>query len=557
MPLGISGRLLVSAVMVVLGGGLLGAAAAGPKRPHSGAVRTREGGTFRIAATTYDSVDPARAGFWWAELATCALLVRYPDKPPPAGSRIVPEAAADYPSVSRDGLTYTFRIRKRIRFNTGTRVTAANYAREIDRVLSPDEQSTAAGFIDDIAGARAVEEGKKGHAAGVQARGNVLSIRLTKRLGDFVTRLALPPLCPVPLAYPTKPEGIDVPPPGSGPYYIAMWARDHELVLKRNRFYRGGRPHHVAQFVTTIGDDPDTITREIDRSQVDWGCGFNFGCSGGDVPTQAAGDLGKKYGVNRRRFFARPEDTIFYLALNTQRPLFRNNPALRRAVNFALDRPALVRARGSYSGFPSDGYLPQGVPGASDVHPYPLRRANVVRARALARGHTRGGVAVLYASDSDVQTTQAHIVQRDLKQIGVRVAIEQYPFPVLLEKEGKRGEPFDMTFGGWNGEWLDPIWFINGLLDGRTITKEGNTNLSYFDVPQYNRRMARASRLSGPSRYRAYGRLALDLAKNAAPLAVWGTRNTRLLVSNRVGCIVFNGYANAGGGLDLAAACLK
>ena len=339
MPLGISGRLLVSALMVVLGGGLLGAAAAGPKRSHNGAVRTREGGTFRIAATTYDSVDPARAGFWWAELATCALLVRYPDKPPPAGNRIVPEAAADYPSVSSDGLTYTFRIRKGIRFNTGTRVTAANYAREIDRVLSPDEKSFAAGFIDDIAGARAVEEGRKGHAAGVHARGNVLSIRLTKRLGDFVTRLALPPLCPVPLAYPTKPEGIDMPPPGSGPYYIATWTRDHDLVLKRNRFYRGGRPHHVAQFVTTIGDDPDTITREIDRSQVDWGCGFNFGCSGGDVPTQAAGDLGKKYGVNRRRFFARPEDTIFYLALNTQRRLFRNNPALRRAVNFALDRP--------------------------------------------------------------------------------------------------------------------------------------------------------------------------------------------------------------------------
>ena len=114
-----------------------------------------------------------------------------------------------------------------------------------------------------------------------------------------------------------------------------------------------------------------------------------------------------------------------------------------------------------------------------------------------------------------------------------------------------------MTFGGWNGEWLDPSWFINGLLDGRTITKKGNTNLSYFDVPRYNRRMARASRLSGPSRYRTYGQLALDLAEHAAPLAVWGTRNTRLLVSNRVGCIVFNGYANAGDGLDLAAACLK
>ena len=551
MPFGTSGRrLLASGLMFVLGGALLGATVAAPSGRSGGAAGLRDGGTLRIAVTTFDSVDPAVAGFTWARLATCALLVRYPDKPLPEGDRVVPEVAAGYPGISRNATTYTFRIKKGFRFSTGAPVTAANFAYALDRVLSPELQSTGADFIDDIVGAQAVRGGKTKHAAGVKVKGNTLSISLKRPAGDFLARLTSPWFCPVPRGLPIVPEGVDVPPPGSGPYYIAKWTRGRELVLKRNRFYRGGRPHHVAQFVATIGDDPDTITREIDGNQIDWGCGFNFGCA--DVPTEAAGDLGRKYGVNRSRFFLRPESTIFYLALNTQRPLFRNNAGLRRAVNFALDRRALVRARGLYWGRPSDAYLPLGMPGG-DVHPYPLERPNLAKARALARDHTRGGTAVLYGTDTDFQTAQARIVKRSLKRIGIRVTIKQFPFTVLNEKVGTQGEPFDIVFQGWNGLWVDPFWFINMLLDGRTIAKSGNFNVSYFNVPRYNRLMAGAARLSGPSRYRAYGKLAFTLARDAAPLAVWGNRNTRLFVSKRVGCTILNGYAE----LDLAAVCLK
>lgn len=533
--------------MFALGGALLGAAMAGLNRAHRSAGRTRQGGTFRIAVGAYASVDPAISD-GWVELATCALLVRYADKPLPEGDRLVPEVAAGYPKVSRDGRTYTFRIRKDVRFSTGARVTAANFAYAIDRVLSPELQSPYGGFLDDIVGTRAVEDGKARHVYGIRASGNKLSIRLTRPVGDFVARLTYPAYCPVPTGLPIVPEGVNVPPPGSGPYYIANWSRDRQLVLKRNRFYRGDRPHHVAQFVVTIGGDDDTITRAIDRNQIDWGVG-------GNVPTEAAGDLGKKYGVGGPRFFVRPSGgAIFYLALNTQRPLFRNNAALRQAVNFALDRPALVRARGPYWGTPSDGYLPLGMAGAPAGHLYPVKRPNLTKARSLARGHTRGRTAVLYARDNDYGTLQAQIVQRNLKAIGVRVTVKQFPFLVLLEKVGTRGEPFDLAFQGWNAQWVDPWWYINGLLDGRTIGKYKNSNVSYFNVPRYNRQMARAARLTGARRYRAYRKLALILARDAAPLAVFGTPNVRLFVSKRVGCVISNGYPV---GLDLAPVCLK
>jgi hypothetical protein len=63
--------------------------------------------------------------------------------------------------------------------------------------------------------------------------------------------------------------------------------------------------------------------------------------------------------------------------------------------------------------------------------------------------------------------------------------------------------------------------------------------------------MARAARLSGATRYRAYAKLEHQLVHDAAPLVAFATKNTPTLVSARVGCKILNP------GLDLAAVCLK
>src|SRR6266540_3889349 len=189
-------RVLTSSLMLVSGGALLGAAVAAPTRGTGGAAQQRDGGTLRIAATTFDSVDPAISGFGWVDLATCALLVRYPDKPPPEGNRVVPELAAGYPSVSPDARRYTFRIRRGFRFSTGGRITGVNLAYAIDRVLRPTLHPEGGASIEDIVGASAVEAGRAKHAVGVKVSGNTLTIRLTKPVGDFLARLTSPYFCP-------------------------------------------------------------------------------------------------------------------------------------------------------------------------------------------------------------------------------------------------------------------------------------------------------------------------------------------------------------------------
>src|SRR5580765_847242 len=135
--------------------------AAGPARPQAG-------GIFNISLVpqigSFDNVDPALSftPASWALLdTTCARLMTYPDKPPPAGYRAVPEVAVGFPKVSRDLRTFTFTLRKGFRFSDGKPVQASAFARAINRVLAPTMNSPGLVHVRDIVGAEDVIAGKR------------------------------------------------------------------------------------------------------------------------------------------------------------------------------------------------------------------------------------------------------------------------------------------------------------------------------------------------------------------------------------------------------------
>ena len=101
----------------------------------------------------------------------------------------------------------------------------------------------------EIVGAVAVMEGKAQAISGVRVLGRYrLQIRLTRPVGDFTARLTMPFFCPILPNTPIDPAGMDDP-PGSGPYYVAERIVNRRIVLKRNPYYRGGRPANVDQIV--------------------------------------------------------------------------------------------------------------------------------------------------------------------------------------------------------------------------------------------------------------------------------------------------------------------
>jgi len=536
-------KLVRCGTMLALGSALVAVAGAAP---FAGAGAAPRGGTFQILSRPgeLDVVDPALAysTLSWTLLdTTCARLLRRPDLPPPAGYRPVPEVAARWPSVSDDGKTYTFAIRRGFRFSDGSPLTARNFAYAIGRLRNPALQSPAREvFAKEIVSARAVGA-------------NRLVIRLSKRVPDFAARLTMPFFCPVPLGLPNDREGIGAPFSGAGPYYIKSWDRDRELVAVRNPFYRGNRPQHVDRFLVhqTAAPDLPAGSREVERGNADW-----FWGSPVSVGVRIRDELIGKYGVNRSQYFIKRGTSTFYMALNTARPLFKNNAPLRRAVNYAVDRSAVLRVYAPRYGNATDQLLPPTVPGFRNALLYPLKTPNLAKARALARGHTRGGKAIMYVGDTAFQPVVGAVIRANLAQIGIDVEIRPFSFGDLRARIRTPGEPYDILYsGGYSSDYVDPGQFLS-VVAVSFKKKPAFGDFSYFSSAAYNRALDRANRLSPDKRLRALGELDVAVMRDEAPIVPLFAWNSHVFVSKRVGCLVFNNdYGN--GALNLGAACLK
>jgi ABC-type oligopeptide transport system substrate-binding subunit len=532
---------MVSVAMLFVGAGLLAASAiAGPSGSASPSAKAsgqaRVGGTFKHSLSVdIDYVDPALAYYvpsWAIMYSTAAMLLNYPDAPAPKGSRLTPDVAKGFPRIAKNGLTYTFQLKNNFRLSNGQKVTAANFVYAINRDLNKKMSSPSQPFIEDIAGAKAVINGSASRATGLKAIGKyTLQIKMTKRAPDLLARLAMPFFQAIPTNLPIEPNGVNAPVHTAGPYYIQKWDRNRQVVVARNRFYRGPRPHNVNSIVIDVGLPLETIKLNIDRGVTDTG----------DIPPSAHAELGRRYGVKKGspgRYFANPAPTISYLAMNHDRPLFGGggvgNLRLKKAVNYVIDRQAIMTQRGAYAGVTNDQYMPPSMRGFKNVSIYP-RRPNISQARSLAQGQTRGGNGVFYCANRAPAPQQCQIVQANLRNIGLNMDIKLFPRAVQFEKAGNKGEPFDLTLEGWHMDYFDPYDFIF-LVDGTTIRPTNNVNFSYFNSAAFNKKIARAKTLVGVPRYRAFSQLDADIAKNGAPLATYGTPNDRYYVSSRTGC---------------------
>ena len=394
----------------------------------------------------------------------------------------------------------------------------------------------------DIVGAAAYMAGKADHIAGVVAQQNRLMIRLIAPVPDIVSRLAQTPFCPVPTDTPLDPSGVPVI-PMAGPYYITSYTPDQSLVMTRNPNYHGSRPHSLARIELTLGVSPQRAAADIERGAADYTT-----ISGEPVTTVSAlaSKLAARYGPGskgaargRQQYFDGTQPELDYLVLNTHRALF-SDVRLRRAVNYAIDRRALARLGNDR---PTDSYLPPGIPGAANTPIYPLTR-NAAKAKTIARGH--GRTAILDTCDYPTCVQEAQIIRYDLAAIGLRLKTQTLPPTTMLAHIRRPGTRWDAALGSWAPDYSDPQGMLDELL-------EDSFRYPPFDDPYYNRQLAATAKLTGLQRYLAYGKLATELARDAAPLVAFGNAPTEEFFSARVGCQTYSFYY----GVDLAALCLR
>jgi ABC-type oligopeptide transport system substrate-binding subunit len=539
--------------LLLTGLGLLAAACGGGgggTAQQGGGGTPTKGGTLRLSKSTdIDYVDPALAYFsdsWELEYITCSKLFNYPDAPAPAGTQVRPEVVNSY-DVSGDGKTYTFKLKQTFRFQNNRPVDARSFVAAFNRDANPTMQSPATSYMHEIVGADAVIDGKAQTISGVTAPSQyTLRIRLTKPLPDFVSRLTMPFFCPILPSTPVNSKGVNKP-PGSGPYYIASRQVNRQIIIKQNPYYKGDRPHNVEQIVWQIGPTLEACRLQVERDQIDY-------CVDG-LPPASYRQVASKYGINKKngQFYSNTLLGTRYFALNNARPSFDGNLQLRKAMNYAIDRPALVRAGGYLSGKPTDQILPPALTKNASI--YPIQGPDLALAKKLASGHMPpGDKLVLYTANRGAAVVRAQVLQFNLKKLGIDVEVQQFARAVQHDKCGQRGEPFDVCDEGWIVDYADPVTFFQPLLNGANIHATNNDNVAYFDEPRWNREIEDAARLTGgQQRKDAFEKLDIGISKQAAPWASMSNINQNDLVSKSTGCYLFHPVFL----FDWASACKK
>jgi DNA-binding SARP family transcriptional activator/ABC-type oligopeptide transport system substrate-binding subunit len=487
------------------------------------------------------------------ENATCAKLLNYPDAAPPEGWQLRPEVARDMPTVSPDGRTYTFTLRSGYRFSppSNQRVTAETFRYSIERVLSPKlaqypgpRNQPGPRLINDIAGEEAFRSGAADHIAGLRARGDTLSITLTKPSPDFLERLALPYFCVVPIGTPfvagAPSQGLDRTVGGyidsAGPYYVAEFNNEHWVILKRNPNYHGPRPHALDVIEVREGVDASAA---LDRVQ-------NQGWDGithmSDPLLDPGGALAQRWGAasaatasGGQRYFLAPLAATRFIAFNTQRGIFAE-PRVRRAASLVLDRSALAAVWGDA---PTDQLLSPALPGSRRAETTPPA-PSTAKAEALMNGRTGHVVMPVLAGCARCSQT-AHLVQNSLATIAIYVRIENIR---STRQAFSHGGSFDLLDSKAEILYPDSASFLTQVLE--SIPRG-------WEPADARMKINRVANRSGDHRQSAAAKLAQRLSSNDVLLAAYSTPQTSEFLSPRLGCRIFSPF---GYGVDLSALCL-
>jgi ABC-type oligopeptide transport system substrate-binding subunit len=202
----------------------------------------------------------------------------------------------------------------------------------------------------------------------------------------------------------------------------------------------------------------------------------------------------------------------FYVFLNQHRSLFRGNTALRKALNFAVDRTAFADGA-----TPLTHLLGPGMAGSRTAHPYPVR-PNLAKAHELANGHLRSGsVRVAYQNENSESRAGAQLLQQALIGLGfaqAQIEMDGFVGADLYTTALTQGAPYDLVLGmGMCPASRESAAVLRSFVDPTREWGQYATNSR-----PYRTKLTSISRhLQGRARQAALGKLDLEVMRTIAP----------------------------------------
>jgi peptide/nickel transport system substrate-binding protein len=191
-----------------------------------------------------------------------------------------------------------------------------------------------------------------------------------------------------------------------------------------------------------------------------------------------------------------PANTYYYFMNNRVAPF--DNVKVRQAVNFAINREALVRIYGGLA-TPTQNVLPPTYPQYKKLNLYPY---NLAKAKQLIKdaGATGADVTVWTSNNTSRNAPQAGAYLQDvLKSIGLNAKLKQINAAVYWTTVGNQSTKAQIGFADWYQDYPHPLDWFDVLLNGDRITDTHNNNYSNFDDPAVNAKIADLKKQSGLS----------------------------------------------------------
>ena len=391
---------------------------------------------------------------------------------------VEPQLAESW-QVSDDGLTWTFKLRKGVKFHDGTPFNSQAVYDSFSRVIDKSHpfyeygkwkylslslgQVTEIKIIDDYA----------------------ISLKTEKPYAPLLNNLALW-LCPIlsPKAMAEHKDQIGLNPVGTGPFKFVRWVKDDQIVLERNDGYWGEKAKLDRIILKSI-PEPSSRLMALQSGTVD---------IADDLDPDSINLVKKDV---KLAVIERPSINVGYVALNTEKPALKD-PRVRQAINHAVDKEILIKTIFQGLAIPAKNpFAPSIWAYNDDIKPYDYNPEKAKKLLAEA-GFDMNTELELWAMPvsraympEPVKT--AELIQAYLAAAGIKAKIVRHEWGAYLSKTAN-GE-HDMCMLGWLGGNADPDNFLYGLLSSDTAETPGAANVAIWKNAEFTELCLKAQRV--------------------------------------------------------------
>lgn len=461
------------------------------------------------------TLDPARISDVYSLTVTHQIfdgLVRFDQ------TLTINPALARHWTSSRDGLKWTFSLRKGVKFHHGREVTADDVVYSITRILDPKTKSGAADLFTSIKGAQDYVRGRAKTVAGLSAVDRyTVEVELTEALTPFVSVLAVGHAKIVPKdLVEQQGEAFGSHPVGTGPFKFVRWERGKEIVLAANTESFDGPPR-LARIVHRIfpGEASDLMCQEFERGNLE----------DSPVPPKCRSEVNSP----RFQYIRRPTFSIRFYGLNTDaKPL--DDVRVRRAIAHAIDRDTMLEEIFLGRHQPARGILPAGMPGYNaelNVATYdPARARELLKAAGYPQGRGMPVIGIWSAARGERIEKELATVKRQLAAVGIPTEIHyEINWPTFSRRLVEGRAP--MFVYAWHADVPDPDNFLFKLFHSQS-----QRNLTGYSNPVVDDLLMQARREPDTRRRTEIYRRAEQIIVDDVPVVpVWHYRYERLFQS--------------------------